>query len=45
MAMKGQKFIKHYPKSLIFEAVRLHVDEGWKNSKITGHLGIHDKDH
>lgn len=43
MAIKGQKF-KHKPQSLKFEAIRLHIDEGWSYSKITDHLEVYDKD-
>lgn len=38
------KKFKHYPMTMIIEAIRLHVEEKWTYKQITEHLGIQDKD-
>jgi transposase-like protein len=43
MAIKGQKY-KQYSDEIRIEAIRLHLEEGWKYRKITEHFGIQDKD-
>ena len=42
--MAGKKGMKHYPKELKLEAVRLYYEEGMVQSEITKRLEIRDPD-